>query len=138
MSDGHDGHKLEPLGEFQDLYDTVPVFKDFTDPDSAKVEGMHARSRFCKQAPTAWQSFVRSYEASLSRKTATSTADDLRVEEYLVRAARASLVSFSHIRAKRQGWLFNPEGAQDAAFTAAITKSRETGASSKWRVLRRS
>jgi hypothetical protein len=45
MSDGHDCHKLEPLGEFQDLQNAVPVFKDFTDPHSAQVEGMQRQEQ---------------------------------------------------------------------------------------------
>jgi len=46
---------------------------------------------------------------------------------YFSSKTSSSLDSFSQISAKRQGWLFNPEGAQDAAFKAAINKSRETG-----------
>jgi hypothetical protein len=57
-------------------------------------------------------------------------------EEYLVRGASASFDSFSQITAKRQGWLFNPEGAQDAAVRATMSKSRDTGVSSKLRILR--
>ncbi len=126
---GNDGHQLKPVRQLKKLKNLVGILENLSNPDRSQSEVMQSEKQILggrADGLAVLQMVIGTLPVQEYRDQDSSILEDGGITG---EPGKLVLRSCSQTRAKRQGWLFKPDGAQDAAVSACIKMLRSTDAS---------